>query len=66
MINNRFSSKVDLSAYGLGMGAIGLPGDNSPSSRFVRAAFTKLNSVCGDNEECSVSQFFHIFRLLYK
>lgn len=60
MINNRFSSKVDLSAYGLGMGAIGLPGDNSPSSRFVRAAFTKLNSVCGDNEECSVSQFFHI------
>ncbi len=58
--NNNFSNKIDLNAYGLGMGAIGLPGDNSPSSRFVRAAFTKLNSVCNSSEECSVSQFFHI------
>lgn len=34
---NRFSNKVNLTQYGQGMGAIGLPGDNSPSSRFVRA-----------------------------
>ena len=60
IISNHFSNKVDLSPYSLGMGAIGLPGDNSPSSRFIRAAFNKLNSVCGANEECSVSQFFHI------
>ncbi len=57
---NRFSNKIKLNAYGLGMGAIGLPGDNSPSSRFVRAAFNKLNSVCDANEESSLSQFFHI------
>lgn len=57
---NRFSNKVDIKSYGQGMGAIGLPGDPSPSSRFVRAAFNKLNSVCNDDEESSVSQFFHI------
>ena len=32
---NRFSDKVDLKVYGEGMGAIGLPGDYSPSSRFI-------------------------------
>ena len=42
------------------MGALGLPGDLSSQSRFVRAAFVKLNSVSGDSEEESVSQFFHI------
>ena len=42
------------------MGAIGLPGDNSPASRFVRAAFNKLNSECDTDEESSISQFFHI------
>ncbi|MBQ2819655.1 MAG: choloylglycine hydrolase [Clostridia bacterium] len=50
-----------LTPYSKGMGAIGLPGDLSSSSRFVRAAFVKLNSVCGDGEDESVSQFFHIF-----
>ena len=42
------------------MGAIGLPGDLSSSSRFIRAAFTKLNSYSGDDEIESVEQFFHI------
>lgn len=42
------------------MGALGLPGDLSSQSRFVRAAFVKMNSVCGDSEAESVSQFFHI------
>ena len=42
------------------MGAMGLPGDTSSMSRFVRAAFVKLNSVSGPLEEESVSQFFHI------
>ena len=42
------------------MGAIGLPGDLSSQSRFVRAAFVKLNSISGDSESESVSQFFHI------
>lgn len=57
---NRFSDKINLSQYGQGMGALGLPGDTSPASRFVRAAFNKLNSSCKGDEEESVSQFFHI------
>jgi choloylglycine hydrolase len=42
------------------MGALGLPGDLSSQSRFVRAAFVKMNSVSGTSERESVSQFFHI------
>ena len=57
---NRFSSKINLQQYSRGMGAIGLPGDLSSQSRFVRAAFTKLNSVSGNSEEESINQFFHI------
>ena len=57
---NRFCKKLDLKPYSRGMGAIGLPGDLSSQSRFVRAAFTKLNSVCDGSESSSVSQFFHI------
>ncbi len=57
---NRFSRALDLETYSRGMGAMGLPGDLSSQSRFVRAAFVKLNSVCGEGEQASVSQFFHI------
>lgn len=57
---NHFSDKLPLRAYSRGMGAIGLPGDLSSQSRFVRAAFTKMNAVSGDSEAESVSQFFHI------
>ena len=42
------------------MGGLGLPGDLSSQSRFVRAAFTRMNSVSGCTEKESVSQFFHI------
>lgn len=57
---NRFCPELDLKPYCLGMGAMGLPGDLSSASRFVRAAFTRLNSVSGGSESESVSQFFHI------
>lgn len=46
--------------YSLGMGAIGLPGDFSSASRFVRAAFVREKSVCDGSEAQSVNQFFHI------
>ena len=59
---NTFSSQLRLRKYSRGMGAMGLPGDASSMSRFVRAAFVKLNSVSGDSEAESVSQFFHILR----
>lgn len=57
---NTFSATLDLKHYSRGMGAFGLPGDLSSKSRFVRAAFVKHNSLSGENEEESVSQFFHI------
>lgn len=57
---NTFSNKLNLESYSRGMGALGLPGDLSSQSRFIRASFTKMNSVSGDSESESVSQFFHI------
>ena len=57
---NRFAPSADIRKFSKGMGAVGLPGDLSSVSRFVRATFTKLNSVCGESENESVSQFFHI------
>ena len=42
------------------MGGMGIPGDLSSQSRFVKVAFTKLNAISGDGENESVSQFFHI------
>lgn len=57
---NRFSPDLDLTPYSFGFGAIGLPGDLSSASRFVRAAFTRFNSESGDSEAESVAQFFHI------
>lgn len=57
---NRFSSVLDLKPTSHGMGAMGLPGDLSSQSRFVRAAFVKLNSACGETEEENVGQFFHM------
>ena len=57
---NKFSKDLDLQQYSRGMGAIGLPGDLSSQSRFVRVAFVKMNSLSGDTEKESVSQFFHI------
>ena len=57
---NTFSKALALNPYSRGMGAMGLPGDLSSQSRFIRAAFVKMNSLSGDSEEESVSQFFHI------
>ena len=57
---NTFAEELELDGYSRGMGAIGLPGDLSSSSRFVKAAFTRIHSVSGSSEEESVGQFFHI------
>lgn len=57
---SRFAQDLPLTAYSRGMGALGLPGDLSSSSRFVRASFVKMNAVSGASEEESVTQFFHI------
>ena len=57
---NKFATDLELNKYSRGMGAIGLPGDLSSQSRFVRASFVKMNSVSAEGENESVSQFFHI------
>ncbi len=57
---NHFSKDLNLNLYSRGMGAMGLPGDLSSASRFVRVAFTKMNALSGPSESESVSQFFHI------
>ena len=57
---NNFSSEFPLENYSLGMGALGLPGDFSSASRFVRAFFVKEKSVSEKDEKSSVNQFFHI------
>lgn len=59
---NAFAEGLTLKTYSRGMGALGLPGDASSMSRFVRAAFVKMNSVSGESEAESVSQFFHILK----
>ena len=53
--HNHIYPECDLTLYSLGMGAMGLPGDLSSTSRFVRAVFTK-----GHAERGGVEQFFHL------
>lgn len=57
---NCFTSDMDLKPYGWGLGSFGLPGDFSPSSRFVKASYLSLNSICEKDEASSVTQFFHL------
>ena len=57
---------VELPIYCKGMGAIGLPGDMSSMSRFVKASFTKMNAVFDDTEDKRVSQFFHLLESVFQ
>lgn len=57
---NTFNNKLNFDTYSRGLGALGLPGDLSSMSRFVRVAFVKMNSLSEENEMASVNQFFHI------
>ena len=57
---NCISSNWDLSPFSSGMGAIGLPGDFSSPSRFVRCGFLKENIRMNGDEEKNVGQIFHI------
>lgn len=63
---NQFAAAIHLNPYCYGMGGLGLPGDLSSTSRFVRCAFNKMNSVCEENEESSVQQFFYILASVYQ
>ena len=58
--SSQFKEMIPMKNYSLGMGALGLPGDYSSASRFIKALFVKENSVSEHNEKSSVNQFFHI------
>lgn len=57
---NKFSTNMKITPLDQGVGGIGLPGDCSPASRFIKAAFIKENSYCEADEMSNVSQVFHI------
>ena len=59
-VENRFSKEISFQKFSRGMGALGLPGDLSSPSRFVRAVFTKGHALKGKDEAHDIRQFFHI------
>ncbi len=63
---NTFSDNVELNAYSRGMGGMGLPGDLSSASRFVKVAFTHENVLKFNDETENVNEFFHILESVYQ
>jgi choloylglycine hydrolase len=51
---------VLLEPFGEGSGMVGMPGDFTPPSRFVRAAIFSATAIPSENAEASISQLFHI------
>ena len=51
----RLPQGLDLTAYSRGLGGLGLPGDLSSQSRFVRAAFVRMNAKSGRRRGRAVS-----------
>lgn len=51
---------IELRSFGSGSGFLGLPGDFTPPSRFVRAAFLKTYSLEQDTAYDATQQAFHI------
>ena len=57
---NSFCQGVKIERNSYGLGAVGLPGDCSSQSRFVRCSFVKLNADMDTSPELKISQLFHI------
>ncbi|MFT8362346.1 MAG: choloylglycine hydrolase family protein [Sporolactobacillus sp.] len=51
---------LELTAFSQGSGSFGLPGDFTPASRFVRAAFLKQTHNEAGNELEGITEIFHI------
>lgn len=51
---------LDLSALGQGSGMIGIPGDFTPPSRFIRATLFSQNALRAENADKAIFQVFHI------
>lgn len=59
-VNELTLNKTIFKPFGQGSGMLGLPGDFTPPSRFVRAAFFSTNAIPSNNAQESVFQAFHI------
>ncbi|MBQ8724269.1 MAG: choloylglycine hydrolase [Oscillospiraceae bacterium] len=57
---NCFTAITGDEPFGKGLGSFGLPGDYSPASRFVKAAYLLRNSPVTDNENDNIAQIMHI------
>ncbi len=55
---NNIAPPLGLSPYSRGLGAVGLPGDLSSTSRFVRAVYAKMHTRPMSGAD--ISRFFHI------
>ncbi|MEG0133894.1 MAG: choloylglycine hydrolase [Clostridium sp.] len=55
-----------LTPLGQGAGAIGMPGDNTPPSRFVRIAFIKNFMPIPIDEEAGVIEFFNALNTVFE
>lgn len=51
---------LTLAPFGQGSGMVGMPGDFTPPSRFVRASIYSLSSITPPNADAAVFQVFHI------
>lgn len=60
--NRKESIFNGISAFGQGSGSIGLPGDFTPASRFIRAAFFLSTSPLFENSQDGVRQALRILR----
>lgn len=59
-VNHRQIGSLSLNAFGGGSGLHGLPGDMTPSSRFIRAAFFQNTAPRLQDEDATVLQAFHL------
>lgn len=59
-INHRQVGRLNLNAFGGGSGLHGLPGDMTPPSRFIRAAFFQSTAPRLADEDATVMQAFHL------
>ena len=63
---NTFSQNLSLAPYSRGMGGVGLPGDLSSQSRFVKTCYLTQNAVWDQDDAKNVHQFLHILYSVYQ
>lgn len=63
-VNQHAFGDIELYPLGSGTGLLGLPGDNTPPSRFVRAAFYQNSAPVLENADKAVNQAFVILESL--